>query len=593
MENISKYTLFFCYALMIYVALFFYPKWNQTKTEATLSWDVSGYYMYLPAMFIYKDLKHCGFRDKIIENYTPSYVFDQAFIHPKSQNYVMKYAIGQSILMSPYFFIAHIWASNSSSYPPDGFSYPYQVCIGLGMFLYALIGLFFLRKILKIYFKDSTVAILLVAYVFGSNYLNYTSVEQCMTHNTIFALYVFLIYFTILFYRNNQFKYAILIGICSGLATLIRPTEIISLIIPLAWNIKSFTDIKNRFSFILENIKYYLLAAFVFGLIVFIQLFYWKYVSGEWIVYSYQDQGFDWKSPHTFDYMFSYKCGWLIFTPMMILALISLFFYPKSDKFQLGILAFIILNIYIVTAWSIWDYGGTAGRAMIQSYPILAFPFANLIEKVNQKIWKKVIFYIFFILFLYVNLWWTYNAHRDNIQVSNITKRYFWSVIWKTKADDFDKKYLDNKHSYRGYPTKFSTIYENNFEQDSSKNSIEFAGSKQIKLSKDLQFTQEYFIPNSGHLEKWIRTSADIHCTEKEWDIWSQAQFIVRFYKSDKEVQTNYIRIQRFIEGNETKNIFLDARPPKDFDKIGISIWNANSNKELFIDNLKVITFNE
>lgn len=590
----SKSVLLICYALMIYVAFFFYPKWQQSKTEATLSWDVSGYYMYLPAIFIYKDIKKCEFRDKIIQNYTPSYQFDQAFLHAKSQNYVMKYSIGQSIMMSPYFFIAHFWASKSAHYAPDGFSFPYQVCLGIGMFLYALIGLYYLRKVLKIYFTDSTVAILLFAFVFGTNYLNYSSVEQCMTHNTLFTIYVLIIYNTIRFYKNFNNKNAIWIGFLTGLATLIRPTEIISIIIPLAWNIQSYRDIGERIKLIFEKFKYYFVAAIVLSLIVFIQLFYWKYVSGEWIVYSYQDQGFDWKSPHIWDYMFSYKCGWLIYTPMMILAILSLFWYPKTDKYQLGILIFIVLNIYIVTAWSIWDYGGTAGRAMIQCYPIIAFPFAAIIEKVNKTKWIKYIFYFFFALFVYVNLWWTYHAHRGFIQVSNLTKRYFWSVIWKMKADDFDTKYLDNKYSYSGYPTNFETIYENNFEQDTSQNIVQIEGNKKLKLNKDLQFTPQYFIEYQSNIKNWLRISADIHCTEKEWDLWSQTQFIVQFYKGEQLIQTNYIRVQRFIEQGETKNIFLDAIPPKSgFDKIGINFWNANSNKEILIDNLKVITFDE
>ncbi|MBK8444446.1 MAG: hypothetical protein IPL35_13975 [Sphingobacteriales bacterium] len=67
--------------MMFYIAFFFYPKWKQSRTEATLSWDVSGYYMYLPAIFIYKDLRHCAFGDDIIQKYYPSPAFEQAYLH--------------------------------------------------------------------------------------------------------------------------------------------------------------------------------------------------------------------------------------------------------------------------------------------------------------------------------------------------------------------------------------------------------------------------------------------------------------------------------------------------------------------------------
>jgi hypothetical protein len=40
----SKISLWFCFVLMIWTGFYFYPRWNQSKTESTISWDVSGYY---------------------------------------------------------------------------------------------------------------------------------------------------------------------------------------------------------------------------------------------------------------------------------------------------------------------------------------------------------------------------------------------------------------------------------------------------------------------------------------------------------------------------------------------------------------------
>ena len=47
--------------IILSTAFLFYPKWKKSNTEATLSWDVSGYYLYLPAIFIYKDIKKVSF----------------------------------------------------------------------------------------------------------------------------------------------------------------------------------------------------------------------------------------------------------------------------------------------------------------------------------------------------------------------------------------------------------------------------------------------------------------------------------------------------------------------------------------------------
>lgn len=585
MKNLSLKALLVCYAVMVYVGFFFYPKWNQTATEATISWDASGYYMYLPAIFIYNDLKHCGFKDAVISKYKPTPDFQQAFVHEKSGNYVMKYSSGQAIMMSPFFFVAHTWARNSAVYPADGFSYPYNVCIGIGMFLYGLLGLFVLRKILLHYFKDTTVAILLLGCVIGSNYINYAAIDQAMTHSALFTLYTLLIYLTIQFYKQPTVLKAAGIGAIIGLAALTRPTEIIAALIPVLWGINSYKELPERFSFFKEHWAKLAVAALFLGAIGMIQPLYWKWASGEWIVYSYQDQGFSWLKPHINDYVRSYKCGWLRYCPMMILAFVGTIPFWQRNENRWAILSFFALNFYIVTAWDVWDYGSTAGRAMVQSYPILAFPLAALIEKVNDRKWFALGFYPVFFLFTYLNIWWVYHAHAGNVQVIDLTKQYYWSVVGRWSTDDFDKKLLDNIHSYRGYPKNFEVIYENNFDTDSTKN---------LTLSKDKQFTPEIFIERKPTFKKWIRVSADINCVNKEWDMWRQFQFIVRFYNGTENLQTNMLKPHRFISDGETKNLFLDAIPPDDnWNKIGIHCWNADSDKTSYIDNLKVITFEE
>ena len=54
----SSYSLFLVSLLWFFLGAFYYPKWSKPGSEAAISWDVSGYYHYLPAIFIYKDLKN-------------------------------------------------------------------------------------------------------------------------------------------------------------------------------------------------------------------------------------------------------------------------------------------------------------------------------------------------------------------------------------------------------------------------------------------------------------------------------------------------------------------------------------------------------
>lgn len=593
-KKISIITLCFCYIVMIYTAFLFYPKWKQTRTEATISWDVSGYYMYLPALFIYKDIKHCSFKDSILKKYYPTPDFQQAFLHSSSGNYVMKYASGQAITMLPFFLIAHTYCNLTSTYPSDGFSFPYQFCIGIGMLFYAFLGLFILRIVLLHFFKDSTVAILLLCYVIGSNYLNFASIDQAMTHNVLFTIYCLIFFFTIKFHNKPTTWYAIATGSLVGLATLIRPTDIVSILIPLFWNISSLKEIKTKFNFIQQHFFKFALIAFFFVLVFSIQMIYWKYVANEWLVYSYEKQGFSWLHPHVFNYTISYNCGWLLYCPMMILPLLGTVYYLTKGEHSYSIVLFIAINSYIVMAWDIWDYGGTAGRAMVQSYPVLAFPFCILIERMQKLKWTSTLLYLSMFLFAYLNIWWTYHAHAGNIQITGLTKEYYWKVVGRWNGKDEDKKLLDNPHSFYGIPKNKTILYKNNFEYDTSVNAITENSNTKIRINKEVQSTEPIIINKTSNIKKWIRATAEFHCVFKEWDIWRQAQFLLKFYNNEKEVQTNFIRVHRFISEGETKQIYIDAIAPKDnWTTLKVFFWNADSDKELQIDNIEIASFND
>ena len=151
--------------------------------------------------------------------------------------------------------------------------------------------------------------------------------------------------------------------------------------------------------------KAWMVVFFSSFLVVSIQLVYWRWLSGHWFVYSYNNQGFSWFDPHFYEFSLEYKCGWLRLTPVMIFAFIGIPFLVKQKRNSVPIVTFFLLNFYIVSAWDIWDYGGTGGRAMIQSYPILIFCIASIFSFVNMRPVLKVIFYSLVLLCTYCLLY--------------------------------------------------------------------------------------------------------------------------------------------------------------------------------------------
>lgn len=588
MKGISKLTLIVCYFVVLIVGLFYYPKWKQSGPEATISWDASGYYLYLPAIFIYHDIKHCTFKDKILEKYNPTPDFQQAYIHKSSGNYVMKYSSGQAVLMSPFFFLGHAIAKFSHGmYTADGFSYPYQVSLGLGMLLYTFIGLWVLRKILLRYFSDTTVALALICLVMGTNYLNYAAIDQCLTHNTLFTLYCLLIYFSILFYESHRRKDAILIGALVGLCTLIRPTDIVSAIIPLLWGVSNMSELRNRVSFIGKHIVHYAFAAISAVCFISIQIIYWKWSSGDWLVYSYPYEGFDWFHPHVVSYPFSFKSGWLIYCPLMITGFIGLWYAIKQKQNVFAIVGFVFVNFYIVTAWQTWWYGG---RAMVQSYPILLFSISALISDVNNTRWRQLLLYPFVLTCIYLNAWWLHNAHRGQIQVYDISKEYYQAVVGKWHVDPDLVKLIDNPDYINGPVRMTEDVYANSFDKDSTccitPNGI---NGQSIFLDKDHQSTNEYFFTIPIHKQKWIRASALFKTEAKEYETKKMARFVVRLYADNQIIKERSFRVYRLLSDWQTKELSIDVKlPDHKIDKASILFVNDDGTKRITIDDVKV-----
>ena len=562
-----------------------YPKFQKEYTEATIGWDVSGYYMYLPATFIYKDLKKCEFREDLIKNYKPTPDFQQAFRYTNG-NFVMKYPIGMALQYTPAFFLAHTYCKITGQFPADGFSFPYQLMISLWSFFIAILGLYFLRKILLVYFSEQTVAVTLLALVAGTNYLNQAAIDNAMTHNYLFTLYVLIIYFTIRFYKNPKTKTTLLLGVLCGLATITRPTELISVMIPFIWalNIFSKAAIIARFNFLKTHFLKILGAVIMVILVGCIQLIYWKYAGGDWIIYSYEDQGFNWLKPYIWECLFSYKAGWLTYTQIMTFALagfIPLFFYQKKIFF--GVTAFSVLFMYLAFAWDIWWYGGALGqRTMVQAYPVLIFAFAGFVDWVFRM--PAIIRWGTWLVMggcIYLNFWFTHYAHQGQaVFPGQMTEAYYWRTVGRNDIPEETQKLLDTDEIYEGGRRNITPIF------DGLKDTT-------ILLNKDIQRSPEFTIPYTGGGD-WLRASADFRITWKEWEYWKMTQFILRFKNKDQIVKERMIRLHRFLWGNDERNIYFDIRQPTEpFDQVSIEFWNAESDKEIIIRNLKAEVFDE
>ena len=589
----SIHAVIFVAVVWFLAGAFYYPKWNKTGSEALISWDASGYYHYLPAIFIYKDLRHQDWMAAINERYLPSPAYDQAFDHIDSGNKVNKYAIGQAVMFAPFFLAAHSFATLTDSYPPDGYSFPYQLSIWIGGLVFSIFGLALLRKILMRYYNDRIVLWTILTIGIATNLFEYASITNAMNHNWLFTLLCLLIYSTIHFYNRPHWISAAGIGMSLGLGILTRPTEIIWVLIPLLWGIGSLNE---RWKFIRKNGGKVILAAVITALIISIQAIYWKYASGDWVVYSYRDQGFNWFNPKIWRGLFGVRIGWWAYTPVMLIAMFGWFgLYRKNRGIFWPTFLVSVLAIYITVSWSHFEgAGGLGQRNLIQMYPLMAFPLAAIISWFWRNNTGKIVWVVLFMLNVYYNLWWSHQAHKGGFFLGGqTTTPYFYNVVGRLKPDRDLLKLVDTREYFKGTPEDIRLIYRNDRISDHPCQIDLPNGSRQACLDKYFQNFGPVELPVSSSCGDWIRLEGQFTLLTREWDPWKQTQWVLQFFHKGELVKSNLIRIHRLLpEEGKTQHLFFDVRLPRDsFDRCEMSLWNGGSDKTLAFQNLKASCF--
>ena len=355
----------------------FYADWS----SRTFQWDSLGYYFYLPATFIYHDVAHLQWLPEVVHRYQLPGDFYQAHQDARSGNFVFFYTMGVAVMQAPFFFIGHFLAG-LLHYPQDGFSAPYHWAVNAGLLLYITLALFLLRRVLLHFFSDLTTSCVLLLVCLATNFPQYTSVEAGMTHGYLFCLYCGMLFLCLRWQQKPSLTTTGLIGFLTGLAVLIRVTDVVILFIPLFWGITNRATMKRKWKIWTEDYRHFLVVAAGVFLAIAPQLFYWHLVSGRWIYP--MGSKWDFLLPH-WQVLLGWKKGWFIYTPVTIFMIAGLF-RMKRKEYRNAVLIYFLLNVWIITAWHEWTYGASySARALVQALPVLCFPLGNLWDQGVKK----------------------------------------------------------------------------------------------------------------------------------------------------------------------------------------------------------------
>lgn len=425
---------------------------TQTAKHA-LTWDVFGYYLYLPATFIHDDpaLRDRAWLDEVMATYDPSTTLYQVVDGPDG-SHVIKYSSGMAVAYAPWFFLAHVLAK-PLGFPADGLSAPYSVAITFGVLLWVMLGLFLFRRALLHFFSDGWTAVLLVLVVLGTNFLHLAALDgTLLTHPFLFALYAGLLLVTIRWHEKPSWQAAIALGATAGWITLVRPNEGVCVLLPLLWSNSDGPAAKWRL--VRAHVSHVVLAAIAFVVMAAPQLLYWKSVTGEWLFYSYINpgEGFDIASPYTWDYLFSWRKGWFIYTPLALLMVSGLIvLWQRARNLFWPIAALFAINLYITSSWTCWWYAGGSfsARSMMPMYAVLALPLGFLLKEAVSGRWRKpALALVGFIAAL--NLFQTWQWSANIISKDRMTGAYYAAIFGRTNPPSNAEELLLVQRSITG-----------------------------------------------------------------------------------------------------------------------------------------------
>ncbi len=400
--------LLFCTSLVL--TWFFHKDAGRFNDRGELWSDRAGYYIYLPATFFYHfDTRRMPADLDIVTGGGFS-------IDTVKNKLDTKYTCGVALMVAPFFFTAGLVSRLCGFDDENGFSMLYMRFMGLAAVVYLLLGLWFLKKFLCFYYDPLTCYAVITLIFLGTNLFFYALIDGMMSHVFSFFLFSLFLYALKRYLLLPARSWFMLLSFLLALSILIRPTNIILGFLFFTWDATGTAEWTRRLKQLLKPSHLFFFLAVLFVLFL-PQLVYWKYLSGHWLHFSYQGEGFtNWRHPKFAAVLFSPVNGLFPYTPVALLFVAGMFMmlYRKARNGLSAATMFVLVTITCAT-WKMWYFGCSFGqRSYIEYYAIMAVPFGYFINHVFTRrnfIATTALFFVLF-LFIYVNLRFTVAGYR-------------------------------------------------------------------------------------------------------------------------------------------------------------------------------------
>ena len=370
--------------------------------------DALGYYAHLRSMLLDGDLQ---FANEFIEYNKFEHHVPDPYQRTSTNHVPNKYSVGPALLWTPFFLVAHaltILAKHFGSViKPDGYSVLYQLFIGFGSIIYGLTGLILIYKITMRFFHKNEALIATGFIALGTNVFYYLTNEPTMSHAmSLFAVSLFA-FIWVKDIGNREKKSMILLGLTAGLMILVRQQNALFLVLLV---IEWIGLLKIDSSFVSRLRKQIIdVGLFVIALLIILlpQFVVWKILYGNFLVYSYEGEGFNFTNPHLLDSLFSAQHGLISWTTGILISLAGVFlFLFKHPKLGSALIVAFVLQWYLNASWWCWWFSHSfGGRSYINCSFIFAIGIAMILT--STKKWRLPI-YLLLVALIVWNLMFIY-----------------------------------------------------------------------------------------------------------------------------------------------------------------------------------------
>lgn len=390
--------------------------------------DGKGYYEYLPSIFIFKDINR---KDVPLNDSSILYQRIKSKKHYNDYNgyKVNKYSCGTALLQAPFFLITYSTFNPSHTYD-DGYQPIFHKAIYISALFYLFIALYFLKALLQLYEIENRIIIFAqLVLVFSTSVIVYTTVDASFSHiYSLCAINVFL-YVIKKYFLYKDTKLIFVACALLGLILLLRQVNFLVLLF-LPFLAGTAKNLKETFISFYKDIPTVLLAIVCVVAVFSIQLIFWYLQTGDFILYSYKGESFDFTDPQFINILFSYKKGLFVYAPIFLLSIVAIawMIYKRFYYMALTWLAGFLLLTYVLCSWGSWFYGGSYGlRAYLDYYALFLIPLAIFVQQLSTRL--KICVLIFSICTVVMNIIQTYQYKEHILHPQKMDKEGYWKVF--------------------------------------------------------------------------------------------------------------------------------------------------------------------